>query len=602
MVVPMIKYTFVAYHRDLQLFLLRLQELGVVDVSRRNAEPSDDELAKLQLLDRYSAAEKLLQQVANSEQVTHASAARCNVDELLAEVESLRDERQLLEAAKKKAEKDAETLRPWGDFSVETVKKLGEQGVQLRFLTCPKKAFCEAWKERYALQVVGASATDIYFVAARHEGDEQWEMSGAQEQKMPADSYKAREEEAVQLGKRMAQVDARLKELTVLRNAFKPVKLSLLNELQLSMAQANVTREADTTLAILDGFCPATHNAELVRFLDSEAVVYFAADATVEDDAPVLLKNSKFAKLFEPITSLFSLPGYHELDLTPLFAPFFMMFFGFCLGDAGYGVLMLLTSVFIKKKVPQNLRGIISLAQYMGVATVLFGALTGTFFGISLVEVAWLKSARNLFLNQDKLMTLSLMLGFVQILFGMGVRAANIIKQKGVKYSLSQMAGMLMTVAGMAYFCLPLLGVALSGVVRYALLGALGLAAVVFFFYNTPGKNPLLNFGTGIWNLYNLVTGLLGDMLSYIRLFALGLTGGILGGVFNTLALDVGKNGIGGIIGMVLILLVGHALNIVLNLLGAIVHPLRLTFVEFYKNAGFEGGGREYKPLKIKKS
>jgi V/A-type H+-transporting ATPase subunit I len=594
----MIKYTFVAYHRDMSDFLQRLQELGVVDVSRRNAEPGEAEISLLQQLDRYAAAEKLLHQVAETEKITHSTAAPYSASELLNEVENLRSEQQQLEAKQKKAEKDAEALRPWGEFSVETVKQLSEQGVQLRFFTCGKKQLNQAWKNDYALQIVGETATELYFVAAQHSSDEPFVLNGAQEQKMPTFSYKNKENEATEIGERMAQIGMRLKELAVLRSAFKPAKASLLNELQLHMAQGNTTAEADSTLAILNGFCPVTKHEELTQFLAEQEIVYFASEATTEDDAPVLLKNSKFAKLFEPITSLFALPNYQELDLTPLFAPFFMMFFGFCLGDAGYGVLILLISLFVKRKVPQAARGIVTLAQYMGLATVIFGALTGTFFGVALVEVEAMKGVRSFFLNQDKLMLLSLALGFVQIIFGMGVKAVNIAVQKGVKHALAQVASLLLTISGAAYFGLPMMDIAVSGTLSYALLGTLGASAAVFFFYNTPGKNPLLNLGTGLWNFYGLASGLLGDMLSYIRLFALGLTGGILGGVFNSLALDVGQNGIGGIIGMVLIMLVGHGLNIMLSILGAIVHPLRLTFVEFYKNAGFEGGGREYKPLK----
>ena len=128
------------------------------------------------------------------------------------------------------------------------------------------------------------------------------------------------------------------------------------------------------------------------------------------------------------------------------------------------------------------------------------------------------------------------------------------------------------------------------------------MGALLAFFYNSPGKNPFLNLGLGLWDTYNTATGLVGDLLSYIRLFALGLTGGILGAVFNELAVTAGT-GIGvpvvSQLIMLVILLFGHSLNIALCALGSVVHPLRLTFVEFYKNAGFEGGGKPYRPFSI---
>ena len=132
------------------------------------------------------------------------------------------------------------------------------------------------------------------------------------------------------------------------------------------------------------------------------------------------------------------------------------------------------------------------------------------------------------------------------------------------------------------------------------LLGIAALAFVIALFYNTPGKNIFLNFGSGLWATYNNASGLLGDTLSYIRLFAIGLTGGILGGVFNNLAVQVGGGlpvGLNFVV-MAIILLFGHGLNFGLCMISSLVHPLRLTFVEFYKNAEFEGGGRQYTPFK----
>ncbi|HPW96750.1 MAG TPA: V-type ATPase 116kDa subunit family protein, partial [Paludibacteraceae bacterium] len=120
--------------------------------------------------------------------------------------------------------------------------------------------------------------------------------------------------------------------------------------------------------------------------------------------------------------------------------------------------------------------------------------------------------------------------------------------------------------------------------------------------YNSPGKNPFVNLGSGLWGTYGTVSGLLGDVLSYIRLFALGLAGGILGGVFNMLAISLTADMSPFVrwLPMLFILLFGHSLNILLCIISSIVHPLRLTFVEFYKNAGFEGGGHPYKPFKTK--
>jgi V/A-type H+-transporting ATPase subunit I len=115
---------------------------------------------------------------------------------------------------------------------------------------------------------------------------------------------------------------------------------------------------------------------------------------------------------------------------------------------------------------------------------------------------------------------------------------------------------------------------------------------------NDPNRNIFMNIGSGLWDSYNMVTGLLGDVLSYIRLFALGISSAVMGFVFNDLAISLsGNTPVVSQLVMVIILLIGHGMNIFMSGLGSMVHPMRLTFVEFYKNAGFEGGGKKYSPF-----
>lgn len=190
---------------------------------------------------------------------------------------------------------------------------------------------------------------------------------------------------------------------------------------------------------------------------------------------------------------------------------------------------------------------------------------------------------------------LSLILGAIQILFGMVLKAVNMSIQLGFKYAVATIGWIALLISmAIAYF-LPAV-MPMGGTVH---LVVLGIAGAMIFLYNSPNKNVFVNIGLGLWDSYNMVTGLLGDILSYVRLFALGLSGGILAGVFNSLAVGMSPdNIIAGPIVMVLIFVIGHAINIFMNVLGAMVHPMRLTFVEFFKNSGYEGGGKEYKPFK----
>ena len=127
------------------------------------------------------------------------------------------------------------------------------------------------------------------------------------------------------------------------------------------------------------------------------------------------------------------------------------------------------------------------------------------------------------------------------------------------------------------------------------------MAGIGIYLLNNLHRNVLVNIGAGLWDTYNMASGLMGDVLSYLRLYALGLAGGLLGGVFNQLAFMV-HDAAGGVIGILccgLILVVGHALNIAMSCLSAFVHPLRLTFVEYFKNSGYDGQGKAYEPFSV---
>jgi V/A-type H+-transporting ATPase subunit I len=367
-----------------------------------------------------------------------------------------------------------------------------------------------------------------------------------------------------------------------------------------NVAKLSAQNEAGDNIKILTGWLPNENKAKFETFLEPQSPVYFAEEKIDDnEEPPVLLKNNKFTRLFEPITNLYSLPNYRELDPTPFLAPFFMLFFGFCLGDGGYGLLILIIASLLKIRIKTDgLRSILTLAQYMGAATLLFGIITATFFGISIDSLRPDKMLERLFDLKENfgMMILALVLGFVQIIFAMFVNAAKIVKQKGWKYALSTWAWIVVIVGGAILYALK--DSSENIVILYAVGGVWCLAELIALFYNAPDRNPFINFASGLFTTYNMISGLLGDLLSYIRLFVLGLTGGILGGVFNDLAVLTG-DGVGipvvsQLITLV-ILLFGHSLNFALNVLGAVVHPLRLTYVEFYKNAGFDGGGYPFK-------
>lgn len=598
MIVPMIKYGFLVYHRDFNSFLSKLQDLGVVDIIKQTHTPNEEERGMLGLVNRYTAAINAL-----SSRVDPEKKPRNDVDieGILNEFEDLQKEAEQLEASIRKAQKDLADARPWGEFSPDTIKAIENQGINMRFYISTEKGFSDEWAAENPVEIIARENGNVYFVVLEkdEEIDVQFEN---QEVKLPSFTFKQKQKEIDDYRNRLNIIDKRFTDLAQYTSIMEEAKGKLINELEFIAVQSSAEKEAEDTLMVLQGWIPETKNDKLVDFLEKEGVAYITEKAQPQDDAPIELKNNKFAKLFEPIGNLFTSPLYQELDLTPFFAPFFMMFFGFCLGDAGYGLVLLLGATAYKLiKGKSKLRSIMSLVQLLGISTVVFGILTGTLFGIELVnaDISFLDRFRDLFLDQNQLFSLALIVGALQIIFGMFVKAANQIKMYGWVHAITTISWIVLIVGSATIYGLSQLegyNIELMGTAHYLLIG---IAGIGILFFNSPGKNPFANFGLGLWNIYNMVTGLFGDVLSYIRLFALGLSSAILGNVFNSLAFGLAPDvPVAGAIVTIIILIIGHSINLFMSALGSLVHPMRLTFVEFYKNAGFTGGGKSYEPFK----
>jgi V/A-type H+-transporting ATPase subunit I len=185
----------------------------------------------------------------------------------------------------------------------------------------------------------------------------------------------------------------------------------------------------------------------------------------------------------------------------------------------------------------------------------------------------------------------------------MTVKAICYTKRFGFRQTVSAWGWLLLIVGGIIVAVLGVAKLLSPAAIKWAVIVIGVLSALGIYIFNTPGRNPLMNIGAGLWDTYNMATGILGDVLSYIRLFALGLAGGMLGQAFNNLGEMVLGDGSNIVLWLpfVLILLFGHVLNILMSSLGAFVHPLRLTFVEYFKNAGYEGKGAAYNPLTTNK-
>ena len=604
MIVKMSKYAFMVYHREYDAFLTTLRELGVVHVKETNSILDNAELQAL-LAERKqvgTAIRYCKSLNSQTKEVTLAPArelAKAEGLKLVGKLEEMQEKQVQLQAAKASLEKDIAYMDIWGEFSYANIRRLKKAGFDVTFFSCPTSKYEPKWGEEYNAFLVNNFQSVTYFVTVTKTGTPI--DIDAERPKMPDRGLAKLHLAMEQLLDNIKALDNRLKEYAAGQyNTLVELEKNIQNEFNLSNTLMQTDREAGDKLMLLEGFVPTEEALAMEAALEKDGYYFQELDIQDGDRVTIKLKNNKFSRLYEPITKMFSLPNYAEFDPTPFFAPFFMLFFGLCFGDGGYGLLVIIACAIMKRKVGADFKPYLSLFQYLGLAALVVGTCTGSFFGIALVDVPAFASVKDYFVNSDNLMTFSIVIGLVQIVFGKAVAALKIMSQKGTKYGIAPFAWVFIIIALCCAFGLPMLNVQLSDTVKNVFLGVAAAGLLVAFLYNSPGKNIFLNFGTGLWNTYNMASGLLGDTLSYIRLFAIGLTGAILGGVFNSLAVDMteGMNVVLRAVCMLLILLVGHAINIGLCTISSLVHPLRLIFVEYYKNAEFEGGGKEYKPFK----
>lgn len=603
MIVKMSKYAFMVYHKEYDTFLSTLRELGVVHIKATKSVTDYDNLQALlaerkrvNTLMRYF---KGLQADGNEELAPARDLDKKAGLKLLDKIEELQEKRVQLIASRQSLEKDIAYMEIWGEFSYQNINRLKRAGYEVTFFTCPTSKYEPAWGEQYNAFLINNYQSVTYFVTVTKEGTPI--DIDAERPKMPSLGLDKLRKKYVQRLEDIKNLDEELKRRAIDDyRTLQEFDRHLLDEFNLANALIQTDKQAGDKLMLLEGWVPEDKAPALEKELEKQGYFFQQLEIEDGDKVPIKLKNNKFTRLYEPITKMFSLPNYAELDPTPFFAPFFMLFFGMCFGDGGYGLLVIIACAIAKRKVKDDFKPYLTLFQYLGLAALIVGTLTGSFFGVSLADIPALSKVKNYFLNSDNLMTLSIIIGLVQIIFGKAVAAYKTKLQKGVKHSIAPFAWVFVIISLACAFGLPMLNVHLPAAVITLFYVIAGLGLIVAYVYNTPGKNIFLNFGTGLWNTYNMASGLLGDTLSYIRLFAIGLTGAILGGVFNTLAITMtdGLNIVFRVICMLLILLVGHSINIALCTISSLVHPLRLIFVEYYKNAEFEGGGKAYEPFR----
>jgi V/A-type H+-transporting ATPase subunit I len=594
MITSMTKYSFILLNGEQEGLLDRLQEIGLVDITR-SAKPVDEHTTSLASeLDLVDGLVKGLRKVPIPEgtPVENTAEPENLVRYAGGSLMTYSEEKDRLAALRKKLE----ATRVWGEFDPAAVAALDAAGVPLHFHRLANKFFREEWKDEYVLTVVNTDKSDTWFVVAGED-----KLPGELER--PQGDIRALENEIQAAEQKMQRTLGRIAGLQTRIPELESYRAATLASLEHCLASAAAVPAAENTIVTLVGYAPTENEATVTRTLDESGVFYLKEAARAADNPPIQLRNNWFVRQFESLTDMYGRPEYNEFDPTPYLSVFFLLFFAMCMGDAGYGILLIIGGILLRKV--DSYKDLAPLVTILGAGTLVVGIVMHTFFGVDISTLPWIPQALKSVMITGTIagfeaqMVIALGIGVLHLCLAMVVKTVYATRNKGFLGSLSTWGWTLLIVGGVLVAALALMELLPKPVLKWVVIGLGVVSALGIFLFNDIHRNPLKNIGSGLWETYNTVTGLLSDVLSYLRLYALGLAGSMLGKAFNDIAsmtLGDGSFGIGWFF-FVLILVVGHALNLAMCCLGAFVHPLRLNFLEFFKNSGYVGKGRAYRPI-----
>lgn len=344
---------------------------------------------------------------------------------------------------------------------------------------------------------------------------------------------------------------------------------------------------------MLEGWTPVDRVDDISALCEKYGAYLSIEDPTDDEEPPIKLKNAKIIQPFEGVTEMFALPTYRGLDPNFMVAPFYFLFFGMMLSDAGYGLMLAIGGFLVLKytNIRGSMRNMIKMFAFCGVSTVIWGFLFGTFFGDAVGVISSTFFGSDVALkplwfdpvsDPITLLIVSFIVGFIHIMVGLGLKMYMLIRDKQYFAAVFDIGSWMVLLLGIPV-------ILVNAVIGGIMVGAGALSLIL-----TQGREKKDIFGKilgGVGSLYD-ITGYLSDVLSYSRILALGLSAGVIGSVFNKLG-SLGGGNFFGLILFIVIFAVGHVLNLALGVLSAYVHASRLQYIEFFSKF-YESGGRKF--------
>ena len=513
---------------------------------------------------------------------------------------SIENKKKIIE----RIENEIHELKPWIDLKLPS--KAIEKTKHVNFITgYVLSAQFESLKEdlkdfQYSLvERIGQDDKNSYILAVVEESElskmidllrrYSFYEEAVKTEKNPAQDIRAKEKEIETLNNEIKEIENKYRSMAEELDNLK-LRYEYLNQVEEKLASVD-NFLATKKVSVIEGYVNSKNADNFQRRLNKNFPkdYYLEMNEADKDDpnVPIELENNKFVSVFEPLTEMYSMPRYNEVDPTPFLAPFYWLFFGMMIADAGYGLLLLIgTYVLLRFNLSDSMRKNIKFFNYLGYSTILWGLIYGSVFG-GAIEIPQLIDPAGDYMT---VLIISIALGAVHMFLGMAMKAYVLIRDGHSIDAFFDVFSWYMVLIGAIYMILagPL---SLPGrnIAKYVMIAGM---LIIVFFTGREAKSPVGRLASGAYNLYG-ISSWLGDFVSYLRLMALGLAGGFIGVAINMIAGTVASSGLVGIIFAAVIFVGGQLFNLALSALSAYVHTLRLTFVEFFGKF-YEGGGKKF--------
>lgn len=595
---------------DAALYILR--KLGVVHVKSKTTSSNDTAVYE----DKIARVDKALSRIGKVEK---PKTLEKTPEEVIEDIFELDEEREELLLQNEEIEAKLNIFRKWSNVSLQSILNLRESGVFVKLYSCRKKQYDNEDEEREDLYRLGESGEDVLLA---HITTEKGETLDFKEEFLPAERRRDLLDDHYKTDERLAVLRSKLDFLGNYENVLKQYRKEMMDELHFARVEAGMGTTEE--LCYLQGFVPYDKLEDVRNAAEDYSWAYIFEDAAEEDEPPTLIRNPKWVSIIEPLLKfLGTIPGYGEIDISLWFLLFFSLFFAMLIGDAGYGLIFMAITFIAQLKFKQVPKKAFILMYLLCICTVVWGVLSGNYFGSSTLGanpflrrfvIEEIASFRADGVVSDSEESLQFMMKMCFIIGGVHLTIAHLTSAWKKINTLRCIAdfGWVGIIWGLYMLvCFLIFNDPISWtLVLCMVLGGLFLA-LMFDNYHGDNVKNVKDFlrqvflgmkEVGLQIVLGVISGF-SDIISYVRLFAVGYTAVVLANTFNGMAAQATdvhciKWRALGIFVAAIVLFLGHGLNLLLSVLGVAVHGIRLNLLEFSGHIGNEWTGNEYDPFK----